>query len=86
MKTIELKKASSPLADYVKNLQEGVLIVTKNGRLAAALVPFSANVDLEAFGLGTNPEFIELLEESRRQLKAGGRSSLAEVKKEFGIK
>ena len=85
MKTIELKKASLPLAEYVKQLAGRALVITNNGGPAAALVPLSSGADLESLGLSTNPEFIQLLEESRRQLKGKRGSSLAEVKKEFGV-
>ena len=61
MRTIELKKASSPLAEYVTHLEDGALVVTRNGRPTAALVPLSSETDLESFGLSTNTEFIHTL-------------------------
>ena len=85
MKTIELKKASLPLAEYVKHLDGGALVITSNGGPTAALVLLSSDSDLESLGLSTNPEFIQMLEESRRQLKGKRGASLAEVKKEFGV-
>ena len=84
MKTIELKKASLPLAEYVKHLDGGALVITGNSGPAAALVPLSCDADLESLGLSTNPEFIQMLEESRRQLKGMRGASLADVKEEFG--
>ena len=86
MKTIELNKASSSLAEYVSHLEGGALVVTRNGQPTAALLPLSADTDWETFGLSTNPEFIEMLEKSRRYLKQRGGASLADVKKEFGVK
>jgi hypothetical protein len=86
MKTIELKKASSPLAEYVRLLRNGALVVMRNGRPTAALVRLSPDTDLESFGLSTNPAFIQVLEASRQQLKGGRGKSLADIKKEFGIR
>jgi len=86
MKTIELKRANSPLAKYVTRLEGGPLVVTRNGRPTAALVPLASDTDLESFGLSTNSKFIAMLEESRRQIKRKGGTPLADVKKEFGLK
>lgn len=86
MRTIEIKKAGAPLAEYVTQLKDGALVVTRNGRPTAALVPLASDTVLESFGLSTNPEFIQMLEESRRQLKDKRSASLADVKKEFGLK
>jgi hypothetical protein len=38
VKTIALKKASSPLAEYVRHLKNGALVVMRDGRPTAALV------------------------------------------------
>ena len=43
------------------------------------------DTDWETVGLSTNPEFIQMLERSREQLKRRRGASLADVKKEFGI-
>ena len=86
MKKIDVKDARSPLAHYVSHLEGDGLVVTLNGQPAAALLPLSPDTDWETVGLSTNPEFIKMLEKSRRQLKQRGGVSLADVKKEFGVK
>ena len=86
MKTIELNKANSSLAEYVSHLEGGPLVVTNSGQPAAALLPLGSDTDWETVGLSINPEFVQMLEKSRQQLRQHAGTSLADVKKEFGVK
>jgi hypothetical protein len=81
MKKIELTEATEALAEYVKHLDDG-LIITFRGMSLAALVPLD-NVDYETVALSTDPGFIEILEKSRAQLKKEGGISHEEMRREF---
>ena len=75
MKTLELADATAPLAEYARNVGEEPLILTRAGKPVAALMPI-ANADCETPSLGTNADFLNLIERSRaRQAVEGGISS-----------
>lgn len=83
MKTVELKNASNTLAQYARTVDKP-LVVTRNGKPLAALVPIE-EADLESLSLGTNPEFLALLEHSRRRLRSHGGVSAARMRKRLGL-
>jgi len=82
MKTIELEKVSSkPVGEYAKKLGDEILIFTSNKQPVAAMVPLKG-VDPESLALSYHPEFMELIEKARRQVKAGQTLTLEEMKAE----
>ena len=81
MKTIKLESASRSLAAYAKELDDQIVVVTdRNKPVAAAVVPLK-NVDRESLALSSHPEFLEIIEKSRRQFAAGDTLSLEEMKR-----
>lgn len=82
MKTIEITKATKPLSDYAKELDNEILVITSNKKPIAAMVSLE-NVDMESLSLSTNPEFMEIIEKSRREFKLGKKLSLDEIKREI---
>ncbi len=80
MKTIDLGEALNPLADYVKGARVEPLVVTEDGEPTAVLLPL-VNADLETVSLGTNPEFIALIERSRARAQAEGGLSAEEMRR-----
>ncbi|MBI3681251.1 MAG: hypothetical protein HY235_12750 [Acidobacteria bacterium] len=79
MKTIPLSRASRPLAEYARELNDEILVLTDAKRPVAAIVPLKA-VDRESLALSGHPEFLELIERSRAQFAAGQTLSLDEMK------
>ena len=68
-------EAVRPLSEYAERADEGPVVVTSEGR-PVAVVLAAGGVDLESISLGTNPEFLALIERSRaRWTKEGGLSS-----------
>lgn len=66
MKKLAVSKATASLADYVENLgRRECLILTVRGKPVAALVPVEG-VDMECLCLGTDPDFLDLIQRSRR--------------------
>lgn len=55
MRTLELTKATSPLAQYARGVRKIPLVVTSNGKPIAALFPVP-NADAEAVSLSQNPK------------------------------
>ncbi len=85
MKTLDIAKATAPLAKYAKEASKGPVIVTVDGRPVAALVPIE-NADLETVTLSTHPQFLALIERSRSRQKTEGGISSAEMRRRLGLR
>lgn len=85
MKTVELAKATAPLAQYARRLRKGPMIFTVHGKPFAALIVIS-NADAETIRLSTNPQFLALIERSRARQKAEGGISPEEMRRRLGLK
>ena len=83
MKMVEVKQATAPLRDYARDAQKEPVIVTEHGRPIAALMPVT-NADSETVGLSTNPQFLQLIERSRRRQDTEGGISSAEMRRRLG--
>jgi PHD/YefM family antitoxin component YafN of YafNO toxin-antitoxin module len=79
MKTIELASASRSLAEYAKELDDQIVVVTDRNKPVAAVVPLK-NVDRESLAPSSHPEFLEIIAKSRRQFAAGKTLSLGEMR------
>ncbi len=76
-RTVELAEATQSLAEYAQHVDDGVIIVTRNGRPIAAVVALP-NTDAETVALSQNSQFLAIIERSRaRQTQEGGLSSAA---------
>ncbi len=80
MKTIKLGSASRSLAEYAKELDDQIVVVTDRNKPVAAIVPLR-NVDRESLALSSHPEFLEIIAKSRRQFAAGKTLSLEEMRR-----
>ncbi len=84
MKTLAKKQATAPLAQYVDGLKDEPVIVTSNGHPVAALVSLR-NIDAETISLSGNPDFLKIIEGSRRRQRLRGGYSPAEVRRKLGL-
>ena len=82
MKTIEISKASKSLAAYTEELLDGVIVITSRRKPIAALVSLK-DLDAEAAGLTSNPQFLAILKRSYDEILAGHVVSHGQMKKEF---
>ena len=74
-RTIELAEATQPLAEYVQQVDDGVIIVTRNGRPMAAVVA-RPNSDAETVTLSQHQQFLAIIERARaRHAQEGGITS-----------
>ena len=60
------------LSAYLKESQEGPVIVTRNGKAVAVLLAVTNEDELERLVLAHSPEFQALLDKSRRRIEATG--------------
>jgi hypothetical protein len=79
MKHLDLKQATEPLSTYVQKLGEDKLVVMQDGQPIAVLISVTED-ELEDMSLSKNPEFLAILEQSRKSLREKGGSSLEQVK------
>ncbi len=85
MKTIEMAKATAPLAEYARDVDKEPIILTKKGKPIAALVTIE-NADSETVTLSTNPKFLALIERSRTRQKTEGGVSSKEMRRRLQLK
>lgn len=85
MKTLEISKATAPLAEYAQSVSKEPIVLTVGGKPVAALVAIE-NTDLETAMLSTHPQFLALIERSRARQKAEGGISSAEMRRRLGLK
>jgi PHD/YefM family antitoxin component YafN of YafNO toxin-antitoxin module len=85
MKTLEMARATAPLSEYAKHIDEGPLVLTRKGKPVAALMSLEGS-DMESVSLSMNPKFIALIEEARAQHRAGLGVTSDEIRREFGLK
>ena len=71
MKTLELRRASKPLADYPANLGLESIVVTSNKKPVAALVSLK-DVDRESLSLSLDPAFMKIISSVVRVQKSDG--------------
>ena len=84
MKTVEMTKAKSSLADYAKEVTKEPVIVTVKGKPVAALVGIK-NADKETVSLSNNPQFLALIERSRKRQRTKGGISTEEMRHRLRI-
>jgi prevent-host-death family protein len=84
MKTIELNQATASLAEYAREVKTEPVLLTQHGSPVAALVSLE-NMDQESLSLSTNPQFMEIIEQSRARLAAEGGISSDEMRRRLGL-
>src|SRR6516165_1186297 len=73
MKIASVADVKARLSAYLKDTEEGPVILTRNGKAVAVLVAVSDDDELERLLLAHSPKFQALLDKSRRQIeKTGG--------------
>src|SRR5579883_788067 len=72
MKIASVADVKARLSAYLKESQEGPVIVTRNGKAVAVLLAVTDEDELERLVLAHSPKFQALLEKSRRQIEETG--------------
>ncbi len=85
MKTVDLRKATDPLAAYAQTVGDEGLVVVKNGKPVAVLTS-ARGMDKESIALANNPKFARIIKRSRARHAAEGGVTLAQVYKRLAIK
>ena len=85
MRRVDVAEATATLADAANDLNGDAVIVMREGKPIAALVPIAEDQDWESVMMSTSPDFLALLEQSRARLRAEGGLSTEEVRRELGL-
>lgn len=73
MKIASVADIKARLSAYLKESEEGPVVVTRNGKAVAVLLAVTDDDELERLILAHSPRFQALLDQSRRQIeKTGG--------------
>jgi hypothetical protein len=84
MKVVPLEETTLTVPELVELVKEGTVILTRNGQPMLAVKNVSGS-DWESVSLASNPQFIAIIEESRRSYQEGGGVSLDELRRKLGM-
>ncbi len=80
MKIENLREVKTRFSRYVKELpKSGSVVITKNGRPCAALIPITEDTDLEALALSRNKRFWKLIDDAIARGKKEGFVDLTDL-------
>lgn len=80
MKIENIRAVKARLSQIVKELpEEGSLIITRNGRACAVLMPITEDTDLEILALSQNRAFWELYDQAVTSREEEGWTPLEEL-------
>jgi prevent-host-death family protein len=71
MKIASVADVKARFSAYVKSSGESPVVITRNGKAVAALIPLSDNEDLERLALGYSPKLRAILSAARRRIAEG---------------
>src|SRR2546421_11222937 len=72
MKIASVADVKARLSAYLKESQQGPVVVTRNGKAVAVLLAVTDDDELERLVLAHSPKFQALLDKSRRQIEETG--------------
>lgn len=85
MKIAPVAEVKARFSEYVKDSQEGPIVVTRNGRPAVVMIAVGEDEDeLERLVLAHSPRFREVLSQSREEIRSTGGISHEDFWSEIG--
>ncbi len=84
MKILPIESTKLSLNEIIKMVKEGPILFTMRGEVRYAFIPVD-EPDIEAFSLGSNPEFIAYLKSCRERAKKEGYTSIKDIRKKLGV-
>ncbi len=72
MKIAPLAQVKNQLSAYVEACKDSPVVITKNGKAVAVIMPIGDEDELDTLLLVNNPRFIGMLEEARARVRRQG--------------
>ena len=71
MKKIALQEVRDEFPKYLRLAEEEDVVITDEGRPAGVLIGFRSEEDWEDYQLENDPRFLQMIAESRKELREG---------------
>jgi prevent-host-death family protein len=71
MKEVPLSEVKDDLSRYLREAEQGPVVITRHGKAAGVLIGFQSEDDWFDFRLENDPRFLARVEKSRASLRAG---------------
>jgi len=71
MKVAPIADIKAKLSEYIEESHNGAVIITKNGRPTAAIVPIESDDDLERIVLSRSKLFSKIIKSSEKKIRTG---------------
>ncbi len=84
MKVVPMEETTLTVRELAEMVKDGTVILTRNGQPLLAVKDVSGS-DWESVSLASNPRFMAIIEESRRNYKEAGGVPLGEVRRKLGL-
>ena len=84
MKIASIAEVKASLSAYVKASEEELVVITRNGKPVAALLPLEDDEELERLALAYSKRLQAILSEARHQITTTGGISHADFWREMG--
>lgn len=84
MKIASIAEVKASLSAYVKASEEELVVITRNGKPVAALLPIEDDTELERLALAYSKRLQAILSEARHQITTTGGISHADFWREMG--
>jgi prevent-host-death family protein len=71
MKEVPLSEVKDDLSRYLREAEQGPVVITRHGKAAGVLIGFESEEDWFDFRLENDPRFLARVERARASLRAG---------------
>jgi prevent-host-death family protein len=71
MKEVPLSEVKDDLSRYLREAEQGPVVITRHGKAAGVLIGFESEDDWFDFRLENDPRFLARVEKARASLRAG---------------
>jgi hypothetical protein len=85
MKVLPIEGNKKSIAELAQMAKNGPVILTRDGRPLAAVRDLSGK-DWESVSLANNPQFMAIIESSRRSFRIKGGIGIDQVRQQLGLK
>ncbi|HEX4965255.1 MAG TPA: type II toxin-antitoxin system prevent-host-death family antitoxin [Thermoanaerobaculia bacterium] len=82
MKKIALQEARDELPKYLRLAEEEDVVITEDGRPAGILIGFRTEEDWQDYQLENTPRFLQMIAESRQEIREGRGVRLEDIELE----